>query len=58
LRFTWNINGQNIPEPSQKNKILVAPTEGGSKTSNLGLTVENLGKLFQTRTQGFEITSN
>jgi hypothetical protein len=55
VRFTWNLNGASVTNPSANPaNIILRPTGQGGRAL-VGITVEHLSKIFQQTAHSFEI---
>jgi hypothetical protein len=54
-RYTWNINGEEVQNPSRdKSFVILRPTGAGGQAV-VNVTVENLSQVFQRAEQTFQI---
>ncbi len=56
FKYDWAINNKSIPAPDPKNMLTVQPTEGTTGTGVISLSLENMGKLFQSAKNTINIT--
>lgn len=55
FNYNWSINEENINTPSKKTELTIRPSSRGGY-ANIGVTFENINKLFQKVTGALKLT--